>query len=57
MLRAIERGLSLSDFEVMTVGMIVGYVTTYNNEHLDSEDADKKEEGVRIAGQKDFDAF
>jgi len=54
MLRAIERGLTLQDFENLTVGMIVGYITTYNNERLED---DERKDVVRIAGQKDFDAF
>ena len=54
MLRAIERGLTLRDFEELTLGMILGYVVTYNNEHLD---ANEKEDTVRQATQVDFDAF
>lgn len=54
MVRAFERGLCLNDFENMTVGMILGYVITYNN--LNSE-TDEEEEKVREATQADFDAF
>lgn len=54
MLRAIERGLTLSDFNEMTMGMILGYITTYNNMKSDGEDA---EGGVREANQTDFDKF
>jgi len=54
MMRALERGLCLADFEIMTVGMIMGYIITCNNEHLDD---DEKEDSVRIAGQADYDAF
>lgn len=54
MMRAIERGLCLADFEVMTIGMIMGYITACNNEHLGE---DEKEDSVRIAGQADYDAF
>lgn len=54
MLRAIERGLTLSDFEVMTPGMIIGFIITYNNFKLDDED---DENDVRTASQKDFDNF
>lgn len=53
MLGAIERGLSLNDFENMTVGMITDYVITYNNERIDDED----EESVRVATQADFDRW
>jgi hypothetical protein len=54
MLRAIERGLCLADFEEMTPGMIIGYIVTYNNEHLSE---DEKEDNVRMATQADFDRF
>jgi len=55
MLRAIERGLTLRDFEHLTLGMILGYVVTYNNEKLDVDD--EKEDDVRLATQADFDRF
>ena len=54
MLRALERGLTLRDFEYLTLGMILGYIVTYNNEHLDD---DEKEDSIRMATQADFDAF
>ncbi|MDF2591400.1 MAG: hypothetical protein K0S75_866 [Clostridia bacterium] len=54
MLRAIERGLCLNDFENMTPGMIIGFIITYNNEHLAD---DEKEDDVRMATQSDFDRF
>jgi len=54
MLRAFERGISLKDFEYMTFGMIVDFITTYNNDHLDD---DEKEDEVREATQADFDKF
>lgn len=54
MLRAIERGLTLSDFNEMTLGMILGYITAYNNAHMEDED---KEGTVRIATQDDYDNF
>lgn len=54
MLRALERGLTLSDFEVMTVGMLIGFIIEYNNEHLDDEE---RQDDVRMATQSDFDNF
>jgi len=54
MLRALERGLTLRDFEHLTLGMIIGFITTYNNERLGE---DEKEESVRKATQEDFDCF
>ena len=55
MLRAIERGLTLADFENLTFGMIVGFITQYNNDHL-SED-EEEEDSVRMATQADYDNF
>jgi hypothetical protein len=54
-LRAIERGLTLRDFQDLTAGMILDYVITYNNEKLDVDD--EKEDDVRLATQADFDRF
>jgi len=54
MLRAIERGLTIRDFEDLTVGMIVGFITTYNNEQSSSGD---DEQDVRTATQSDFNSF
>ena len=54
MLRALERGLTLRDFEDLTFGMITGYIIAYNNERLDGDD---KEDNVRTAVQADFDRF
>lgn len=54
MLRALERGLTLRDFDVLTPGMIIDYIVTYNNEHLSD---DEREDAVRLANQKDFDRF
>lgn len=54
MLRAFERGLTLIDFNELTIGMILGLITTYNNDHLDD---DEKEKDVRVATQSDYDRF
>lgn len=54
MLRAIERGLTLRDFEDLTLGMIIGFITTHNNERLEE---DEKEDSVRTATQADFDRW
>lgn len=51
MLRAIERGITLKDFESMTIGMILGYIVAYNNERIDDED------GTKMASQADFDRW
>ena len=55
MSRAIERGLSLYAFDVMTPGMIIDYIITVDNEYLD--DKREEEDTVRTATQADFDAF
>lgn len=52
-LRALERGLSLSDFNEMTIGMIIDFIVTYNNE----SSKDENEDEVRNATQSDFDRF
>jgi len=54
MVRALERGLTLTDFENMTAGMILDYIITYNNLNLDEEE---KQDEVRMATQADYDAF
>lgn len=54
MIRAIERGLALSDFNEMTPGMIIGYVVAFNNERLED---DERNDAVIEANQADFDRF
>lgn len=54
MVRALERGLTLRDFEDLTVGMIIDYIITYNNLNVNE---DEEEDEVREATQADFDAF
>lgn len=49
---AITRGLTLKDFEDMTIGQIVDYCKTYNELNKPAE-----EKGTKIASQKDFDKF
>lgn len=53
MLRSTERGLYLSEWDNLTVGMIMDYITFYNNEYFEVE----KNEEVRQATQADFDRF
>jgi len=54
MLRAIERGLTLHDFENLTFGMITGYIITYNNEKLSDNEQD---DSIIKAEQSDYDRF
>ncbi len=42
------------EFEDLTLGMIIGFITTYNNERLGE---DEKEDSVRMATQADFDRW
>jgi len=56
MLGALERGLSLRDFEDLTPGMLLDYIITYNNERRNDADGDTRET-VRQATQVDFDRF
>lgn len=51
MLRSTERGLPISEWDNMTIGMILGFITAYNNEYLPNE------EEIRMATQNDFDRF
>lgn len=54
MVGALKRGLSINDFKEMTLGMIVGYITEWNNQGLSD---DEKVEQIREARQSDFDSF
>ncbi|PKM67071.1 MAG: hypothetical protein CVU95_08275 [Firmicutes bacterium HGW-Firmicutes-2] len=50
---SLKRGITLSDYEILTTGMIIGLITEYNNIEL-NDDEEKK---MRIASQDDFDNF
>lgn len=52
MVRALERGLTVQDFETMTIGMIMDYIITYNN--LNDEE---NNDNIAEATQADFDNF
>lgn len=51
---AIARGLSLNDFDRMTLGQIIDYCITYNE--INKQDKEDKEE-TRQATQHDFNNF
>lgn len=53
---AIQRGLSLSDFNSMTIGQVVDYCITYNELNDLGEDEEEKPK-TRIASQEDWDRF
>jgi|LFRM01.1.fsa_nt_gb hypothetical protein len=60
MLKAFERGLTLRDFEIMTFGMIIDYIITYNNVYQndgEKEGTASSQTSIRMATQADFDAF
>lgn len=50
---AIMRGLTLKDFDNMTIGQIVDYCKTYNELNKPDEEQTK----TKKASQKDFDRF
>lgn len=52
---AISRGLSLYDFDNLTVGQIVDYCITYNDANSTGEEEDKAI--TRKANQDDWDKF
>jgi hypothetical protein len=54
MVRALERGLSLRDFEILTVGMLLDYIVEYDNLNLSDE---QMKSAVIEAQQSHFDAF
>lgn len=56
MAAALQRGLSLNDFNDMSIGALVDYVITYNNTYATDEDG-KNKGTVRKATQKDIDNF
>jgi len=50
---SLKRGISLSDYEILTTGMIIGLITEYNNIELN----DEEEKTIRMASQDDYDNF
>lgn len=52
---AIARGLTLKDFENLTIGQLVDYAVTYN-EMYNLENKEEKDT-VRLATQADMDRF
>lgn len=56
MRRAIDRGLTAADFENMTIGMIIDYLVTCQNEDLEAS-RNKRREDVRMATEADINAF
>lgn len=58
MLRSIARGISLEHWDYMTVGMILDYIISFDNEYLKEEkNNNETEDGIRTATQADFDTF
>lgn len=55
MVRALERNLTIADFEILTVGMIIDYIITYDNLNSSNENEDK--ESVVNANQESFNNF
>lgn len=54
----ISRGLTLSDFDEMTLGQVIDFITVYNNMNSQGE-FEENEDSVEVqeANQLDFDNF
>lgn len=55
-LAGIERGLTMADIKMMTIGEVVDFVIAYNDRVKEAEKEEKKDK-KRKATQKDIDAF
>ena len=55
-LAGIERGLTMADIKMMTIGEVVDFVIAYNDRVKEAENEEKKDK-KRKATQKDIDAF
>lgn len=55
-LAGIERGLTMADIKLMTIGEVVDFVIAYNDRMKEAENEEKKDK-KRKATQKDIDAF
>lgn len=53
MVHAIKRGLLLTDFQEVSVGMILDYIERYDYLHVDKE----KQEEIKRARQDEFNNF
>lgn len=53
---ALNRGLTLKDFNELTIGQIVEYCITYN-EVNNTDDEEKEETTIKKATQEDWDSF
>lgn len=54
---AIARGLTLKDFENLTIGQLVDYAVTYNEMYNLENKEEKEQDTVRLATQADMDRF
>ena len=58
MVGALLRGLTLQDFETLTVGMLVDYIGTYNDANIPHASSRHTEPvRARPASQQDYDRF
>jgi hypothetical protein len=48
-----QHGITIRDLDDLTVGMVLGIIATYHNEH----DSQSQEPSVRMATQADFDRW
>lgn len=54
MVHALHRGLLIGDFKILSVGMILDYIVTYDRLCGDSEIEEKE---IRLAEQNEFNGF
>lgn len=54
---ALSRGLTLRDFDNLSVGQIVDYAITYNKQNKSKDEEFEDRETVRNATQEDIDRF
>lgn len=53
LLRCLEAGISISDLDLLTIGMVLDIWTEKGNDRVKYKSMDS----IRIADQKDFDTF
>ena len=54
LLRCVELGISIRDLDLLTIGMVIDMMVEKGN---DSVEENSERGAVRIAQQRDFDAF
>lgn len=57
LLRCVEIGISIRDLDLLTIGLVIDMWTEKANDSISSGSGGKGGSTVRVATQKDFDAF